>query len=356
MTDLRHIGLSFGKLMTFHDGLGEFSRQLGLGLAARAAELRERHGIVLHYHLREALHGHFGNEVQYLPLLPRHRFLHWGDRRYALWHSLYQYNRFRPPLRAASVLQTVHDLNYLYVEGTTARRVRRYHGKMQRMVDRASQVLTISQYVAADLDRHLRLKQPAQVIYNGVRDLRAHEQAPLPIPFQPGEFFLHVSRMAPSKNIQAMIELAAAWPESRWVFAGGSSDYTASLQAQLQTRGLRNVVLCLDISDAQKAWAYANCRAFVFPSLTEGFGLPPIEAMYFGRPTFLARRTCLPEIGQQAASYFDAFDPASMRATIETSLSGFDESPSRALVARASHFRWERCVDEHIAAYQAWAR
>src|SRR5690606_9157768 len=76
----------------------------------------------------------------------------------------------------------------------------------------------------------------------------------------------------------------------------------------------------LGIDEAQKAWAYANCAGFLFPSLTEGFGLPPIEAMHFGKPVFLARRTSLPEVGGDVAEYFDDFEPAAMRRVVEAGL------------------------------------
>ena len=109
----------------------------------------------------------------------------------------------------------------------------------------------------------------------------------------------------------------------------------------------------LTISNAQKAWAYAHCTGFLFPSLTEGFGLPPVEAMYFGKPVFLARRTCLPEIGGDAAFYFDDFEPAAMKAVVQAGLAQ-GTAPARvaAVKARAAHFDWDRCAAEYQALYR----
>jgi glycosyltransferase involved in cell wall biosynthesis len=109
----------------------------------------------------------------------------------------------------------------------------------------------------------------------------------------------------------------------------------------------------LGITDAQKTWAYAHCAGFLFPSLAEGFGLPPIEAMYFGKPVFLARRTCLPEIGGDAASYFDEFEPATMRRIVEQGLAkGAEPGRSEAVRAHAGHFDWDRAAEQYLGLYQ----
>ena len=99
--------------------------------------------------------------------------------------------------------------------------------------------------------------------------------------------------------------------------------------------------------------AYAQCTGFLFPSLTEGFGLPPIEAMHFGKPVFLARRTCLPEIGGEAADYFDDFAPAHMRSVVEQGLARFAD-PSRAQFVRdhAAQFDWDRAAEAYLDLYR----
>jgi glycosyltransferase involved in cell wall biosynthesis len=69
----------------------------------------------------------------------------------------------------------------------------------------------------------------------------------------------------------------------------------------------------LGVDDSVKAWLLANCEAFLFPSLAEGFGLPPLEAMHFGTPVFLSDRTSLPEVGGTQAGYFREFSASAMR-------------------------------------------
>jgi glycosyltransferase involved in cell wall biosynthesis len=105
---------------------------------------------------------------------------------------------------------------------------------------------------------------------------------------------------------------------------------------------------------AEKAWLYAHCEGFLFPSIAEGFGLPPIEAMHFGKPVFLSRLTSLPEVGGAAAHYFDSFDGAAMRAVVEAGLAdhhGNAAARAATLVERARSFSWARCADAYAALY-----
>ena len=226
---------------------------------------------------------------------------------------------------------TVHDLNYLY--GRNAFSTWRHQRRTRALMRRTDVVVAISHHTAADVRRHLGWSGPLEVIHNGARSFVDAPRRPLPgWDDQPrAPFLFHLSRMSPSKNPQALIGLARSWPEMTFVLCGPPSDDAKQLR---DTVRLPNLQFHLGIDDAQKAWAYAHCSGFLFPSLTEGFGLPPIEAMHFGKPVFLARRTCLPEIGGDAADYFDDFEPAAMRRVIETGLAR-QRAPGRADAIRA---------------------
>jgi glycosyltransferase involved in cell wall biosynthesis len=345
-----HIGLSFGRVEHWHDGLGEFSRQLGTELALRAEGLRRNHGIHLHYHLPRRWHGQFGRDVQYMPLHTLQRFWHWSSVRFALWHRLHQHIRLLPPSGTQSRVETVHDLNFLHLKAGSKRE--RYRQRMVRRLKGSAAVVAITQHVANDLAAQLpRLGTPVTVIHNGATDLtRVKSRTVEGVGEQP--FLLHISRMAPSKNIEAILAMAAAWPSKAIVLAGATSSYTGEVQRMVTDRRLGNVTVRLDLDEAQKAWLYAHCEGFVFPSLAEGFGLPPIEAMHFGKPVFLSRLTSLPEVGGDVAHYFDSFDAAAMRAVVEKGLAVHQQSGgAEALVRRARSFSWARCADAYLALY-----
>lgn len=347
-TRLRRVGISLGNMDRFVDGLGEFAQQLCSSLAARAPALRDQHGLELHFHVVPSLLGCFGDAVGYLPLRRSQEWRHVQPLQFDLWHTLAQLNRYPAPRGTRRGLCTVHDLNFVHVKGGFSRW--RDTRRMRRLLARNDAVVTISEYVRADLARHLGWQGPGRTIYNGVRDLSAAPQAAVAgLGEQP--FLFHISRMTPSKNVEALLDMMTRWPERQLVLAGPSAARNAELQARCNTLKLHNVRILTMVSDAQKAWLYAHCQAFVFPSLTEGFGLPPIEALYFGKPVLLSDRTCLPEVGGTAARYWHDFDPANMRRVTEAAIAGF--GPREAAQARtwAARYNWADATHDYIATY-----
>ncbi len=348
------IGVSLGDLPALEGGgLGEFCLQIGqrlarrLGTGAPGTAGRWR----LAFHVKPALRGCFGDGVEYLPVSRWHRWRHATPQRFALWHSLHQLNKNLPPQGTAVRLLTVHDLNYQHGNGAVSRW--RHQGRMRALLRRTDALATISAFTAADVRRHLGWTRPISVIHNGARSLVDAPQAPLEgWPMRPTRPFLfHLSRLSPVKNPTALLALAAAWPEMCFVIAGPANADATALRAATR---LPNVQFHLGLADAQKAWAYAHCAGFLFPSLAEGFGLPPIEAMHFGKPVFLSRLTSLPEVGGEAAEYFDSFDGPTMRAVVEQGLARHAQDPQRArqLTERAAGFSWDTAADAYVALYR----
>lgn len=348
-THLRHIGIGFGDIRHFHDGLGEFSRQHGLHIAAFAKTWRQDFGLQVHLHLPEKWHGIFGDDVSYLSTESGQRHFHWQPHRFDVWHQLHQHIRHRAPLGTRHCITTLHDLNMVYAkQGFSRWRALR---KQVRLLKRADEIICISDHVLSDLKQHTRLRTPAVRIHNGVNSLAAEPQTPVSeLEDQP--YLFHIGRMTPNKNVECLIELAEHWPDQQFVFAGPRSGYTEGFQHEASARGLANVRFLFDVSESQKAWLYAHCEALLMPSLTEGFGLPAIEAMYFGRPVFLSALTSLPEIGGETARYFHNFEPESMRQTIQSGLRDMREPGSEDRIkAWAQNFTWDNCIRRYISRY-----
>jgi glycosyltransferase involved in cell wall biosynthesis len=158
--------------------------------------------------------------------------------------------------------------------------------------------------------------------------------------------------LAPSKNVEAILQLARIWPEKNFVIAGpGGSDFDRVKNAA-QHMKIGNVTLLPSIDTRQKAWLYQHCDAFLFPSIAEGFGLPPIEAMYFGKPVFASNRTSLPEICGNNAFYFDDFMPEKMRDVVELGLQTYaKDNPSEAIKLHTRRFSWEKAAQSYLTLY-----
>jgi 5-methyltetrahydrofolate--homocysteine methyltransferase len=209
------------------------------------------------------------------------------------------------------------------------------------------------QHVAAEMQRALApLHAPVSVVHNGVLDAAAAPRREV-TELDGTRFLLHISRMSPNKNVGTLLDLAEAWPEQAFVFAGQRNAHTVGVRQAIAQRGLANATLLFDVDDETRTWLYAHCIGFLFPSLDEGFGLPPIEAMYFGKPVFLSRLTSLPEVGGEVAHYFDDWAPASMRAVVEAGLRAAAEpGAAERLRAHAQTFTWDRCIDGYLALYR----
>ena len=339
------LAISLGPLTSFEAGLGEFARRLGDGFAARAPMWRSR-GVELCFHMEGRLHGAFGDAVSYLAYRPRDRFVPWRLPGCVLWHSTFQHNMTLPPAGTPHRLLTVHDLNYRYAGMRLG--ALRDRARTLLAIARSTSLATISRYVAEDVASNVRWRRPIHTVYNGVTDLSGFPRQSVP-DLSGRPFFLHVSRMARSKNVGAILDLARAWPERMFVLVGPAWGHSKRLHDELSGR-MSNLRVLLGVDDSVKAWLLANCEAFLFPSLAEGFGLPPLEAMQFGTPVFLSDRTCLPEVGGTQAGYFTEFSAAAMREVIETELPRLQAS-REATRRWAQAFTWDRCVAGYVALY-----
>jgi glycosyltransferase involved in cell wall biosynthesis len=346
------IGLSAGTFDTPNHGLGEFAHQFGRIANELAPQLREQHNIRVFFYLRSRLHGVFGDQLHYLSLQPHHKRFNWSLRRFDLWHTLNQHVLHLPPPRAGLRLTTVHDLNYAYGPDGPQRAAEA--AKIEGILARTDHAVAISKFVATDISRRTRYAGPISMIHNGAQSLANIPPQRPPVPNNISKFYFHLSRMAESKNISALLDLAAHASHLQFVFGGpDGADARAAIE-QARLRNISNIVFLLDLTDAQKAWLYAHCTGFLFPSLCEGFGLPAIEAMHFGKPVFLSRLTSLPEVGGDAAFYFDSFAPQAMQAVLEDGSRRHEQDPQHSsfIMRHASLFNWQRSVSSYFDLYK----
>ncbi|MFM7804457.1 MAG: glycosyltransferase, partial [Verrucomicrobiota bacterium] len=241
-----------------------------------------------------------------------------------LWHVTSQSSKFLPLDPRVPVLLTIHDLNFLHDERHRTRpaAVRRKLAAVQAKVDRAAAVVAISRFVAADVSANLRLgHRPLHVVHNGLPPApAAAPRRPAFLP--PGPFFFTVGAALPHKNCHVLLGMLAREPQWRLVIAGRTATpYGSFLADEIRRLSLDGrVVMPGEVSDGDRQWLYERCEAFLFPSLTEGFGFPVLEAMQCGRPVFAARRTSLPEIAGRHAGWWDSFDPGPMLAVVRDGL------------------------------------
>jgi glycosyltransferase involved in cell wall biosynthesis len=172
----------------------------------------------------------------------------------------------------------------------------------------------------------------------------------------PETYVLYVGKRNTYKNFSFLLEamdiVLRTYPACSLLCAGGGK-FTALEQAEIERLRLTNKILQMDVDDSALAYLYAHARAFIFPSLYEGFGIPTLEAFACGCPVLLSNRSSLPEVGGDAAGYFDPENVSSLAEKILEVL----EDPSLANTMRergmnrVKFFSWEQTARKTLDTY-----
>ncbi len=173
------------------------------------------------------------------------------------------------------------------------------------------------------------------------------------------EYLLYVGNLLPHKNLQRLLRafslIAMQFPYKLVIAGYKDPRFFPALEAEIQALGLAEKILFLNYVPADELPAfYAGAEAFVFPSLYEGFGLPPLEAMACGCPVVVSKVASLPEVCGDAAYYVDPYDVESMAKGMYKVLT--DEALRRSLIEkgleRAKLFSWEKSAKEHLEVFK----
>lgn len=260
---------------------------------------------------------------------------------------------------------TIHDLIYaVHPEAHFGVRALGMRVLVPLAARRSQRVIAPSAATAADVERVLGVpRSRVDVVPNGLGATSDVTPAPegevrrrLDLGSRP--LLLSVSAKRPHKNLPTLLDALARMPRDGrpvLVVPGYPTPHEAELRARARKLGVEPDVRLLGwVSDAFLEGLYATAAAFVFPSLYEGFGLPVLEAMARGVPVACSDRSSLPEVGGDAAVYFDPSDPAAIAAAV----AGLLEDPvaaaglREAARARAAGFTWERSAQLTEVAYR----
>jgi glycosyltransferase involved in cell wall biosynthesis len=269
------------------------------------------------------------------------------------------------PLRHVPTVLTVHDLIYRLFPAHHKRLNYWYlNAAMPLFCRRASAILAVSQATKNDLVRLYGL-DPGKI--SVVYEAAAAHFAPAPAEriaqvrsrYQlPDDYMLCVGTIEPRKNLVRLLEashrLRQAGEDVRLVVVGSKGWLYEGFFQRLEELGLAGAVALPGyVPDADLPAVYSGARLAVMPSLYEGFGLPVLEAMACGAPVVSSNASSLPEVGGDAARYFDPSDVAAMADQI---LSVWRDPALRQAMrqqglARAAQFSWARAAQETLAVY-----
>ena len=278
---------------------------------------------------------------------------------------IHSHNFYCPPrIPGVKTIYTFYDLSFLELPDMTseANRLACFKGVYEAAL-RADAVMAISRF---SRDRFLTCfphlpEERISVNYPASRfPLRCRPnwvQTHSPANLESGEFWLSVGTLEQRKNhlrlMQAYNEAARQRPIGPLVLAGGEGWLMEDLEDRVNSLGNGQILRLGYVEDDQLEWLYANCRAFLYPSVYEGFGMPVLEALSLGAPVIASGTTSLPEIVADSALMIDPPNRASIREAI-LQLDSSEElrkDLSRAGKERARQFQWEDSARRLIELY-----
>lgn len=345
------IAVDLYDIRNIHVGVGEFSYRLGLALAGRAEELKKERDVDFYFFVPAGYKGFFGDKVHYVTVNSVQRVLPFSSlKRFDLFHSTHQYGRINNPVFARRVIQTIHDVNFMYEKH--GHKQRDYFTRLRSRIRNAGMLTFISHFVQNDVEKYYGIDKPAVVVYNGVADLTSAAEE-YGGDFGEKDYLFHISGLSAKKNVHLLVEMMRYLPDEKLLIAGNwHSAYGKKLTRRIEELQLKNILTAENVDTETKAVMYRNCKGFLFPSLCEGFGLPPVEAMKFGKPVFLSNLSSLPEVGGRHAFYWETLQPEQMAETVKRKLNDIQSQPDADGIRQwAAQFTWERCVDQYIGIY-----
>ena len=281
----------------------------------------------------------------------------------------------RPLITRAPFVITVHDLlDYMYRARTNNGMRRTIHSYMTRQVmHRAARIFAVSNFTKRDVARYFAVNpEKIEVVYNALDEnfLRGHatadEQAMVRGRYQvDSPFLLYAGRISPNKNVARIIEAFSAlkaelakdgdYPDLKLIIIGDEVSQNPDIRRAVIRSGMQHEVRFLGYVSIDVLRVFFDmAEVFVFPSLYEGFGLPPLEAMAHGTPVVASNTSALPEVVGNAALMVNPENIFEISRALQRVLT--DQSLRARLEAagleQARRFSWDVSVRRMVEVYE----
>ncbi|MES2265314.1 MAG: glycosyltransferase family 1 protein [Bacteroidota bacterium] len=344
----RSVLVTFDSMKYPNSGYYYFGKGLGDALIE---ENRGRFG--LKYYMFAATNYFFELKVPIIYRSLVHKVFFPFRNSFGVVHFTDQTCRLRPWMVKSKRIMTVHDINNIHLSFKSERNKNKRINRLRRYIGYCDKVVAISQFVADDILKFFpEAKEKLTVIYNGADQLIVPDNhLPAYVPSKP--FIFTIGLLSVQKGFHLLPALLKN-NDYELVIAGQETPHKAHIIAEAVKHNCQDrLTITGPVSDADKAWYFKNCAAFGFPSIAEGFGLPIIEAMHFGKPVFLSKFTSLPEIGGNVAYYFDSFEPEHMNYVFTTGMEDYlSNNKAEEIIKHAAKFTWQASAQQYLQLYQ----
>jgi glycosyltransferase involved in cell wall biosynthesis len=282
---------------------------------------------------------------------------------------------WRPLITRIPYVITVHDLlDYMYRARTNTGMGRALHSYMTRQVmHRAARIFAVSKFTKRDVARYFDVEpSKIEVIYNALDESfqRGHstpeEQAMVRGRYQvDSPFLLYAGRISPHKNVTRIIEAFSAlktelakeraFPDLKLIIIGDEVSKNPDIRRAVIRSGMQHEVRFLGYVSIDVLRIFFDmAKVFVFPSLYEGFGLPPLEAMAHGTPVVASNTSALPEVVGHAALMVNPENVFEISRALQRALTDqpLRERMKAAGLEQAQRFSWEVSVRRMLKVYE----
>lgn len=280
-------------------------------------------------------------------------------------------NYFLPEAAPIGVI-TVHDLSvFRFPETHPLERIRQFERLFESSLRRAVHIITDTETVRHELAQTFQLGlEQITAVPLGVSELfRPAVARALPPALQGwglerGSYGLCVATVEPRKKLLELVRTWRRLPRAirdrvPLAVAGGAGWNNDEILDEMRTAQQEGWLRHLGhVKEADLPALYAGAALFVYPSIYEGFGLPPLEAMASGVPVIVSNQSCLSEVCGEAAFYVDPDDDNGFLGAILQGLEDdhWRDNAVRQGLARSARFTWERCTEDTVAVYHSAVR
>jgi glycosyltransferase involved in cell wall biosynthesis len=285
---------------------------------------------------------------------------------------LVHYTNFNSPIffhRAKSVV-TIHDLTLWFFSGRKKRGKlfqAAYKYVIRKTCENAERIIAVSQGTKKDIVEHLGIpEEKIDVIYEAVPARLQQEPTLKRIEMVKAKYnltrpyFLYVGQWRSHKNLVRLIRAFALARRNydldyQLVLVGKPDPLAPEVPETIKQLGLQDrVVVTGYVADSDLSLFYKGAMAFVFPSLYEGFGLPPLEAMACGTPVISSNASVMPEILGDAALYFDPESVEDIAAKLHQFASGYhlQHQLKGKLANQVAKYSFAKMAKETLAVYK----
>jgi alpha-1,3-rhamnosyl/mannosyltransferase len=311
--------------------------------------------------IRDALPGSYN----LAHLVCQWRFNHPGKS----WKADLYHEPYYLPFRfSGPTVITVHDISHLRHSGThPPRRVAMLNNRLPHAIAQSSQILTDSEFIKQEIISEFRVS-PSKIhavplgVSSQFQPLGAGEtRACLEnYSLSHGRYFLAVGTLEPRKNLTHALRAFQALPSRLQethplVIVGMQGWLTETLETEIRSLEAKGKIRWLGyVPREHLPMLYAGAAVFLYPSLYEGFGLPPLEAMASGVPVVSSDQSSLPEVVGEAGIMLSPHDLEGWAQAMRSLIEDPEESKKRvqAGLARARTFTWEKCARQTLQVYR----